>query len=526
MATMSANFILFLLTMAACSSVIFSASVVEDLNTLHPPSDFNTTISKNCLLNPSLRYCSTSPMNLIEIFKSSIVASHLCNDSRNPNCVESFPKIDLRSRPNIALLYLSFHFFWKYCPLSILSIDLSNNSLKGSFPIDVLECKQIEALDLSRNDLIGEVSFRIFSDLANLTTLNLSYNQFSESRISDSELFFKRFNSSSFISSGLLPDHRKYRMKVVILLIVFPILVIVLVWFLGWLCFHRPDFLPRMLRRKHKFTPAMLRAATDGFSEKNLIVKCEGVDIYSGVLRDGTEVRIEIYRNGNSREIRNEFIEECKIFTQLFHKNLVKVLGSCHNRRMRALVIEASEGESVDMWLSRSRPPWKQRLKVAKGVLEGMVYLQEQWPAVDYDLRTDSLLLSRKLVPLISRFKLGHQNCSSRNIYKFGVFWFEMIVNRQLRDEIKQDESSFIRNIKTQISKNLQAVINECMELQRESMVNQAKTAMNLALMCTDQSHGHQPNLKYIYDTVTRLSSNQKMQEAEKIRHKRILSRN
>lgn len=313
----------------------------------------------------------------------------------------------------IAPLYLSFHFFWKYCPLSILSIDLSNNSLKGGFPVDVLECKQIQALDLSRNDLDGEVPFRIFSDLANLTVLNLSYNQFSESRISDSGLFFKRFNSSSFISSGLLPDHRKHKMKVVILLIGFPILVILMVWFLAWLCFHRPDFLPRILRRKHKFTPAMLEAATDGFSEKNLMVKCEGVDIYSGVLRDGIEVRVEMYRNGIARKSKKEFIEECKTLTQLSHKNLVKVLGWCANRQMRAIVIEWSEEESVDMWLSRLPPPWKHRMKVAKGVVEGMVYLEEEWPSVDYDLRTSSLLLSRKLVPLISRFKLGHQNCSS-----------------------------------------------------------------------------------------------------------------
>ncbi|XP_038894683.1 LRR receptor kinase SERK2 [Benincasa hispida] len=523
---MSENFIFFLLlTMATCYSVILSASVIEDLNTLHPPSDFNSTISKNCHLNPSLRYCSASPMDLIEIFKSSIVASHLCNESRNLNCVESFPKIDLRNRPKIAPLYLSFHFFWKYCPLSILTIDLSNNSLKGSFPVDVLECKQIEVLDLSRNDLDGEVPFRIFSDLANLTALNLSNNKFTESKMSDLKLFFKRFNSSSFINSGLLPDHRKYKMKAVILLFVFPILVIVVVWFLWWLCFHRPDFLPRMLRRKHKFTPAMLWAATGGFLEKNLIVKCEGVDIYSGVLRDGTQVRVEIYGNEISRESRKEFIEECMILTQLSHKNLVEVLGWCDNRRMRAIVIEWLEGESVDMWLSRSPSPWKHRLKVAKGVLEGMLYLQEEWPAVDYDLRTNSLLLTRKLVPLISRFKLGHQNCSSKYIYKFGVFLFEMIVNRELRDEIKRGEFGFVRDIKMQFPKNLHIVINEAIELQKESMVNQAKAAMNLALMCTHQSSGHQPNLKYIYDTVTRLLGNHKMHETGEGRHKRILSR-
>lgn len=111
------------------------------------------------------------------------------------------------------------------------------------------------------------------------------------------------------------------------------------------------------------------------------------------------------------------------------------------------------------------------------------------------------------------------------DIYKFGVFLFEMIVNQQLRDEIKRGESGFIEYIKVQFPKNLQAVINEAIELQKESMVNQAKAAMNLALMCTDQSSGHQPNLKYIFDTVTRLASNHKMQETEEGRHKGIQCR-
>lgn len=111
------------------------------------------------------------------------------------------------------------------------------------------------------------------------------------------------------------------------------------------------------------------------------------------------------------------------------------------------------------------------------------------------------------------------------DIYKFGVLLLEMIVNPQLRDEIKQGESDFVGYIKMQLPNNLQAVINEDIELQRESMVNQGKAAINLALMCTDQSSGHQPNLKYIFDNVTRFLSNHKMHETEEGRHTRILSR-
>ena len=302
--------------------------------------------------------------------------------------------------------------------------------MKGSFPIDVLHCTQIHALDLSHNGLTGDVPIHSFSPLTNLTLLNLSYNQFSESKISDTE-FFKRFNASSFIHSGLLLDRKKFTIKVIILLVGFPIFVILMVGCFVWLCFIRPDFLPRVFRRKNKFTPSMLKAATDRFSRQNLVGKGEGVDIYKGVLRDGTQVRIEIYWDDISRESQRIFSEECKVLVQLSHKNIVRVLGWCSRRKLRAIVTEWMEGENVEIWLSGSAPTWKHRLKILMGVVKGMCYLQEEWPEVEYDLRTSSVLLSDNLEPLISRFKVGDQSSITRSksnlqfrIKFHGVFFF------------------------------------------------------------------------------------------------------
>lgn len=353
-------------------------------------------------------------MDLDEIFKYTIVASHLCNESKNPNCVETFPKVDLRNRPNIAPLYLSFSFFWKYCPLTILSIDLSNNSMKGGFPIDVLNCTQIHSLDLSFNQLSGDIPIESFSPLTNLTFLNLSYNCFSESELSNSQ-FFKRFNASSFLHSGAVPDHKRFTVKLIILLVGFPIFVVLMVIFFGWLCFQRPDFLPRAFKRSRRFTPAILKAITSGFSNQNLVGKSDVVHIYKGILRDGTEVKIEMYFDDMSRERYKEFVEECKVLCELDHKNIVRVLGWCRSRKFRAIVTEWTEEENIEMWLSGSAPPWNHRLKVLMGVVECMLYLQEEWPEVDYELKTSSVLVSEYLEPLISRFKVEEQNSSRRS---------------------------------------------------------------------------------------------------------------
>ncbi|KAL5773901.1 hypothetical protein ACOSP7_011458 [Xanthoceras sorbifolium] len=498
----AATLAIFFITVSVLVSALFSATLVEDLNNLRPPPDFNTTIFNNCLNNPSHRYCNSSPMDLNDIFKSTIVASHLCNESKNPNCVESFPKIDLRSHPKITPLYLSFNFFWKYCPLSILSIDLSNSSLKGSFPSDVLLCTQIQALDVSHNHLSGDIPLLNFSHLSNLTHLNLSYNHFSEMKISDTN-FFQRFNSSSFIRSGLLPSHQNYNIKTIILLVGFPLFVVLMVGCLGWLCFARPDFLPGALHRNHKFTTWMLKAATDGFSKKNLVMKSDGVCIYKGVLRDGTKVKIEIYRDNVSRENLHKFVEECKILVQMRHKNLVRVLGWCNNRGMRSLVTEWTDGENIEFWIAGSAPPWKQRLKILIGVVEGMFYMQEHWPQVGYDLSTCSLLLSDNLQPLISRFKTGDRNYTANYIYKFGLLLLEMIANRRPSKEFERGEAGFIEYIRMHYPGNLRKAVDERMKL-TEKTFDQAKLGIGLGLKCTDQKAGKIPSLDEIYHMICR----------------------
>ncbi|MED6118835.1 hypothetical protein PIB30_006331 [Stylosanthes scabra] len=469
MATISATCYLFILSWLCPTTLC--GTVLEDLKNLHPPPKFNSTIITNCLNNPSLRYCNSSPMNFDEIFKFTIVASHLCNESKNPNCIESFPK--------------------------------------GNFPIDVLHCTQIHDLDLSINEFSGDIPIQSFSPLTNLTFLNLSYNCFSESEEQSDSQFFKRFNASSFLHSGALLDHRKFfTLKVVILFVGFPMLVILMVIFLAWLCFQRPDLLPRKLqRRRTTFTPAILNAATSGFSSRNLVGKSDVVHIYKGFLRDGTQVKIEMYWDEISREKYKKFVEECKVLSELDHKNIVRVLGWCKSRKFRAVITEWRREENVEMWLlseSAPPPPWSHRVKVLMGVVECMRYLQKEWPQVDYDLNTNSVLLTQDLEPLISRFRVvDHNTSSTRNICKFGVFMLEVILNRKGEEKFEGDADGFIKHMRRVDPEELHQMIDERMELS-ETSFHQAKQAISLGLMCIEKSGSEQPSLAFICNSIAR----------------------
>lgn len=157
--------------------------------------------------------------------------------------------------------------------------------------------------------------------------------------------------------------------------------------------------------RRHKFSEGGLRKATDGFSEDRLVEKRETVEIYRGWLRDGKKVAVKIQRGKVSIEFRRSFVDECRVLVKVKHKNIVRVLGWCDEREMRAVVMEREEGESVEEWLLRS-PPWKERMKVAVGVAEAICFLEEEWPQIRCDVKAANVMVMEGGEPLILKLKV------------------------------------------------------------------------------------------------------------------------
>ncbi|KAL1537612.1 non-specific serine/threonine protein kinase [Salvia divinorum] len=521
---MAKNLVIFpiLITISITISVVFTATVVEDLNNLQPPPDFNTTITNNCRRNPSLRYCNSSaPLSLI--FKFTIVAAHLCNLSNNPNCVESFPKIDLRGRPRLAPLYLSFDFFWRFCPLTILSVDLSNNSLSGSFPEDVLGCAQIRSLDLSLNRLSGDFPVeKVSSSLPNLTSLNLSYNGFSECRVSEAR-FFGRFNSSGFIHSGVIPDHRELRNRTVAFLVGFPAAVFAAVVFFMWCCFWREncgrgefEFEARAVEE------AMIRGG-GGLLRRNLEGKLDSDSgrVCRGVLRGGRVVWIGVAYSGEkaaAREVRRRFVERCEVIVRLRHRNVVRVLGWCDSRRLIVVVMEWIDGgggrkRNLETWIRACVPPWKQRVQAIAGIAAAVRYLSGECPQIGYSLRAGDVVVSKNGDPVITRFEFdddyddddsdGDRSCAKR-MCEFGVLVFEILMNRWDLGRIER-ESGVVEWVKVNCAGNVEDMIDGRMERTAE-MVAEAAEVVELGLICLDLSRRRRPSWEKFRQVLLKIS--------------------
>ncbi|XP_073004013.1 putative G-type lectin S-receptor-like serine/threonine-protein kinase At1g61610 [Typha latifolia] len=481
MASISLTSLAFSFLLSLSIAQTLPSSLIQELNQ-PPPPDFPLTVSDLCKLHPSLRYCNAIKTDLANIFKSFVVARHLCVESKNADCNANFARIDLRSRPKAAPLYLSFAFFWKYCPLSILSVDVSNNSLNGVFPYDILQCTQIEFLDLSFNELVGDLSLDAFNNLTNLSVLNLSYNGFSEVNLKK-VAFFDRFNESSFINSGLRSQDHHHGLKIMTTIILLAGVLVSVVLLVGFLVWALP-------KKDYKFSIASLKKATHKFSTDNLIWKEEKEEMYTGRLSDGVEVVIRMQKGRFSKESIKAFDEECHVLMQLSHKNLVKIIGFCNQRGLKAIVLENLGVCNVKQWLTGS-PPWKQRLKVAVGVAEGMRYAHEQSSHVGYDLSTEDIMLTEDIEPLISTWKIFDHKNRSKKVYNFGLLLLELVANRSPGEGFERGESGFLQWMRMQCQGHaLRKVIDEKMALTATSY-EQIKQMVEIGLACTDVSADH-----------------------------------
>lgn len=68
---------------------------------------------------------------------------------------------------------------WHVQDNKVFSIRLSGMGLKGSFPFGIANCSSLQMLDLSSNDLSGEIPSNISAIIPYVTTLDLSSNSFS-----------------------------------------------------------------------------------------------------------------------------------------------------------------------------------------------------------------------------------------------------------------------------------------------------------------------------------------------------------
>uniref|UniRef100_A0ACD5UH40 Uncharacterized protein n=1 Tax=Avena sativa TaxID=4498 RepID=A0ACD5UH40_AVESA len=151
-----------------------------------------------------------------------------------------------------------------------------------------------------------------------------------------------------------------------------------------------------------KFNFFQIVDATDNFSENKIIGLGGFGTVYKGQLSDGLMVAIK-----RLDEHAENFDIELQL-AKLQHTNLIRLLGWCVHHKERILVYDFMQNGSLDRYISdRTKGPllcWSKRLKIIKGLAEGLIYLHKQFWIVHRDLKPHNILLDYNMLPKIADF--------------------------------------------------------------------------------------------------------------------------
>ncbi|KAK1407709.1 hypothetical protein QVD17_39333 [Tagetes erecta] len=231
------------------------------------------------------------------------------------------------------------------------------------------------------------------------------------------------------------------------------------------------------------FTIDELDAATDRFSQQNLIGQGGFGVVYKGTLCDGTVVAVKKMMSYDV-EADNDFVNEAEIISKIRHRNLLPLRGFCAtsdsvNGTERYLVYEFMPNGSLHDHLfnrkaSDKRLSWPQRKSIILDVANGLSYLHNGVkPAIFHrDIKATNILLDSNMKALVADFGLAKQSRDGQShmttriagtygyvapeyalygqlteksdVYSFGIIVLEIMSGRMVLEEVKGVNSGMV----------------------------------------------------------------------------------
>ncbi|KAK5837143.1 hypothetical protein PVK06_012953 [Gossypium arboreum] len=133
--------------------------------------------------------------------------------------------------------------------------------------------------------------------------------------------------------------------------------------------------------------------------------------VYRGYLRDlDTHVAVKRISKASKQGIK-EYASEVKIISRLRHKNLVKLIGWCHEKGQLILVYEFMVNGSLDSHLFKGKTllTWDVRFQIVQGLASALFYLHEEGDhcVLHRDIKASNVMLDSSFNAKIGDFGLA-----------------------------------------------------------------------------------------------------------------------
>ncbi|XP_039052534.1 probable L-type lectin-domain containing receptor kinase S.5 [Hibiscus syriacus] len=341
----------------------------------------------------------------------------------------------------------------------------------------------------------------------------------------------------------LYPDSHDSKLEKVktILLIVVPIimgLLVVLVFFL-------PSFQKFIEKRRERakqkveietrsrtaanvpkmFTQKMLAKATCNFSKENLLGTGGFGSVYKGSFKDDPPTIVAVKKiSATSKQGEKEYFAEICTIGRLRHKNIVQLLGWCHEGEHLLLVYEYMPNGSLDRYIGKCYLDWETRFKILTGLASALLYLHEDSGnrVVHRDIKPNNVMLDEEFNAHLGDFGLARllqndaamttmlagtpgylapevgfigKSTPESDVYSFGMVVIEVVCGR--RSKGIMDENSLVDYVWNAYgSKELINCVDQMLEGEFDG--EQVKRTLMVGLACLHPDSTQRPKIRKV----------------------------
>ncbi|KAK4366349.1 hypothetical protein RND71_014229 [Anisodus tanguticus] len=160
-----------------------------------------------------------------------------------------------------------------------------------------------------------------------------------------------------------------------------------------------------------KFSYKELDTSTNHFSEERKLGEGGFGEVYKGYLID-LDIAVAVKKiSRGSKQGKKEYITEVKVISRLRHRNLVQLIGWCHDQGELLLVYEFMPNGSLDFHLFGKKNPlrWTTRYKISLGLASALLYLHEEWEqcVIHRDIKSSNIMLDSSFNVKVGDFGLA-----------------------------------------------------------------------------------------------------------------------